>query len=88
VLDPLTAVARFTTGPGGVRDVGGHGGALIAAGAPPTSWSSTPTRPWTVDARAAQPRRNTPFEGRKLTGKAVHTLLRRPVHAARREVQA
>jgi dihydroorotase len=75
VLDPLTAVARFTTGPAGVRDVRGHGGA-IAAGRPGHLVVLDPEATWTVDALALQSRsRNSPYADRTLTGRPVHTLL-------------
>ncbi len=75
-LDLLTAVARFTTGPASVRNVAGHGGA-IAAGRPANLTVIDPAATWTVDGRALQSRaRNTPFEGRTLTSRPVHTLLR------------
>jgi dihydroorotase len=75
LLDPLTAIARFTTGPAGVRDVRGHGGA-IAAGRPAHLVVLDPEATWTVDALALQSRsRNSPFATRTLTGRPVHTLL-------------
>ena len=75
-LDPLTAIARMTTGPAAVRDVGGHGGA-ITSGQPANLAVLDPQVQWTVDARALHSRsRNSPFHGRALTGRAVHTLLR------------
>jgi dihydroorotase len=76
LLDPLTAVARFTTGPAGVRDVRGHGGALVA-GAPASLTVIDPDARWTVEGRRLRSRaHNTPFEGRELTSRPVHTLLR------------
>jgi dihydroorotase len=76
VLDLLTAVRRFTTGPGSVRDVGGHGGA-VAPGAPANLTVLDLGAEWTVDGAALRSRaRNTPFAGRVLTGRPVHTLLR------------
>ncbi len=76
VLDPLTAVARFTTGPAGVRDVGAHGGA-VSGGRPANLTIVDPAAVWTVAGDRLRSRaRNTPFEGRKLTGRPVHTLLR------------
>lgn len=75
-LDLLTAIARFTTGPASVRDVGGHGGA-IAAGEPANLTVIDPQAAWTVDGHALHSRaRNTPFAGRTLQGRPVHTLLR------------
>jgi dihydroorotase len=75
-LDPLTAIARLTTGPAGVRNVGDHGGA-IAVGRPAHLAVVDPAATWTVDPRALHSRsRNSPFAGRPLTGRPVHTLLR------------
>jgi dihydroorotase len=76
-LDLLTAIARFTTGPATVRDVGGHGGRSIAVGAPANLAVIDPQAAWTVDGHALHSRaRNTPFAGRTLQGRPVHTLLR------------
>jgi dihydroorotase len=76
LLDPLTAIARLTTGPASVRDVGEHGGALVA-GAPAHLTVLDPETRWQVDPRALHSRsRNSPFVGRPLTGRPVHTLLR------------
>jgi dihydroorotase len=76
LMDPLTAIERMTSGPARVRDVGGHGGA-IAAGAPANLVVLDPTATCTVDGAALHSRaRNSPFHGRELTGRAVHTLLR------------
>lgn len=75
-LPLLDAVARFTTGPAGVRDVAGHG-AGIAAGHDANLTVVDPAAVWTVHGEGLRSRaRNTPFEGRKLTGRPVHTLLR------------
>jgi dihydroorotase len=76
LLDPLTAVARMTTGPASVRDVGSHGGA-IAPGAPAHLTVLDPEATWQVDPLALHSRsRNSPFAARPLTGRPVHTLLR------------
>jgi dihydroorotase len=76
VLDPLTAIARFTTGPAASATSGGHGGA-IAAGRPANLVVLDPEATWTVDGAALHSRaRNSPFHGRELTGRPVHTLLR------------
>jgi dihydroorotase len=75
-MDLLTAVARFTTGPAGVRDVGGHGRG-IAAGAAANQTVVDPEARWTVEGDRLRSRsRNTPFEGWKLACRPVHTLLR------------
>lgn len=74
--DPLTAVARFTTGPASVRDTRGHGGP-IAVGAPANLHVFDPALRWTVDRTRLHSRAdNTPFHGRTLTGRARHTVLR------------
>ena len=76
VIDLLTAIARFTTGPASVRNLDGHGAAL-AAGSSANLTIIDPEARWTVDRRALRSRsRNTPFEGRKLSVRPVHTLLR------------
>ncbi|MDX1659262.1 MAG: dihydroorotase [Nitriliruptorales bacterium] len=76
VLDLLTAVARFTTGPSSVRDVGEHGRGL-RAGEPAHLTVIDPEAIWTVTPSDLQSKsRNTPFAGRKLTTRPVHTLLR------------
>ncbi|MDQ3931312.1 MAG: dihydroorotase [Actinomycetota bacterium] len=75
VLDLLTVIARFTTGPAAVRDVGGHGGA-IERGAPAHLTVVDPEARWVVEGRRLRSKaRNTPFEGKKLTTRPVHTLL-------------
>ena len=76
VLDPLTAIARLTTGPAGVRSVGAHGGAVVV-GADANLTVLDPEVRWTVEGRALHSKaRNTPFQGRELVGRPVHTLLR------------
>jgi dihydroorotase len=74
VMDPLTAIARFTTGPAGVRDTRGHGGP-IAVGAAAHLHVFDPELVWTVDRALLRSRAdNTPFHGRTLVGRARHTL--------------
>jgi dihydroorotase len=76
LLEPLTAIARLTTGPAAVRDVGAHGGA-IAPGQPANLAVLDPEHRWQVDGRALQSKaRNTPFHGAELVGRPRHTLLR------------
>ncbi|MGH3443471.1 MAG: dihydroorotase [Nitriliruptorales bacterium] len=76
VIDLATAVERFTAGPARVRDVGGHGRGVVA-GAPANLTVVDPEAVWTVEGRRLRSRsRNTPFEGKKLSVRPVHTLLR------------
>ena len=75
VLDAMTAVARFTTGPAGVRDTRGHGGPIVV-GAPANLHVFDPARRWTVDRALLHSRAdNTPFHGRELVGRSRHTVL-------------
>jgi dihydroorotase len=75
-LDLPTAVARLTAGPARVRRLPGHGGP-VAAGAPANLTVFDPAACWTVDrSRLASRARNTPYHGRELHGRVVHTLLR------------
>lgn len=72
----LDVVAAFTSGPAGVRDMGGHGGP-ITPDAPANLTVVDPDATWTVDGRALHSRaHNTPFHGEQLTSRPVHTLLR------------
>ncbi len=76
LLELGTVVARFTTGPASVRSVGEHGRA-VAAGLAANLTVVDPEARWTVEGRRLQSKsRNTAFEGRKLTCRPVHTLLR------------
>jgi dihydroorotase len=76
VLTMSQAVAALSTNPARSRDIHGHGGA-IEAGAPANLVIFDPEQRWTVDPMALQSRsRNTPFAGRELRGKVVHTMLR------------
>jgi dihydroorotase len=69
-------VERLTAGPARCRRLPGHGGP-VAPGAPANLTVFDPAARWTVDrARLASRARNTPFHGRELTGRVVHTLLR------------
>jgi len=69
-------VGRMSTTPARIRGLEGHGGP-IASGAPATLVVFDPEARWTVDAsRLASLSDNTPFAGRALQGKVVHTLLR------------
>jgi dihydroorotase len=87
-LDLVTAVRRFTTGPAGVRDVGGHGGALAPGARADLVVLDLASR-WTVDPAALRSRsRNTPFAGREFVGRPVHTLLQGRFTLRDGEVQA
>jgi dihydroorotase len=74
---PLPVVVeRLTAGPARCRRLPGHGGP-VAPGAPANLTVFDPAARWTVDrARLASRAHNTPFHGRELTGRVVHTLLR------------
>jgi dihydroorotase len=70
------AVAALSTNPARSRDIEGHGGP-IEVGAPANLVVFDPAQRWTVDPDALRSRsRNTPFAGRELRGKVVHTMLR------------
>ena len=75
-LDLAAAVERLTAGPARCRRLAGHGGP-VAPGAPANLAVFDPAATWTVDrAKLASRARNTPFHGRQLRGRVVHTLLR------------
>jgi len=75
-LELPAAIERLTAGPARCRRVPGHGGP-VTPGAPANLTVLDPAARWTVDrARLASRARNTPFHGRELTGRVVHTLLR------------
>jgi dihydroorotase len=69
-------VARMSTIPTRIRGLDGPGGP-IADGEPATLVVFDPEARWVVDpARLASLSDNTPFAGRELQGKVVHTMLR------------
>jgi dihydroorotase len=72
---PLARVVEaMSTTPARIRSLDGHGGP-VAPGQSANLVMFDPTATWTVDARAlASKSRNTPFEGRTLKGKVVHTM--------------
>jgi dihydroorotase len=75
-LELPAAVERLTGGPARCRRLPGHGGP-VTPGAPANLTVLDPAARWTVDrAKLASRARNTPFHGRELTGRVVHTLLR------------
>lgn len=70
------AIDRLTAGPAAILGRDGHGGP-IAPGGPANLVVFDPDAVWTVDAtRLASRSRNTPYAGRKLRGRVVHTMLR------------
>jgi dihydroorotase len=75
-LELPTAIERLTAGPARCRRLPGHGGP-VTPGAPANLTVLDPAARWTVDrAGLASRARNTPFHGRELLGRVVHTLLR------------
>lgn len=76
VIDWTRLVEAMSTAPANARSLAGHGGP-IAAGAPANLVAFDPAASWdVVPERLASKSRNTPFAGRTLKGKVVHTLLR------------
>lgn len=76
VLSRTDALARLSWGPAAIAGLAEHGG-TIEAGAPANLCVVDPAREWTVEAnRLASRARNTPYEGRRLTGKTRHTICR------------
>jgi dihydroorotase len=70
------AIAALSTNPARSRDLAEHGGP-IAPGAPANLVVFDPNGGWQVDPPTAESRgRNTPFAGRRLPGRVVHTMLR------------
>jgi dihydroorotase len=70
------AVELMSTGPARILGAADHGRA-ISAGSPANLVVFDPEATWTVDPSALASRsRNTPFAGRKLRGRVVHTMLR------------
>lgn len=72
----LRAVELLSSGPAGILGSAEHGGP-VAPGRPANLVVLDPETAWTVDPSALATRsRNTPFAGRKLRGRVVHTMLR------------
>jgi dihydroorotase len=70
------AVELMSTAPARIAGAGEHGGP-VEAGRPANLVVFDPDAVWTVDPSAMRSRsRNTPFAGRKLRGRVVHTMLR------------
>jgi dihydroorotase len=76
VLPLADALARLSWGPARIAGLDDHGGP-VAPGQPANLCVLDPALAWEVDrARLASRSRNTTYHGRKLTGRARHTLLR------------
>jgi dihydroorotase len=74
-LSPVRAVELLSTAPARILGLDAHG--RIAEGAPANLTVFDPEARWTVDpARLHSLSRNTPFGGRELTGRVVHTFFR------------
>jgi dihydroorotase len=70
------ALARLSWRPAAIAGLSGHGGP-IEAGRPANLCVVDPAVRWEVDpGRLASRSRNTPYAGRKLTGRVRHTVLR------------
>ena len=75
LLDITRAIALLSWRPAAIACLAGHG-RPVAAGEPANLVVIDPQRRWTVDpAGLASRSRNTPFAGRRLVGRARHTLL-------------
>jgi dihydroorotase len=75
-LTLAAAVERLTAGPARCRRLPGHGGP-VRPGTPANLTAFDPAQEWTVHpADLASRARNTPFAGRRLRGRVVHTWLR------------
>ena len=75
-LTLLQLVERMSTAPARIRALDGHGGPIVA-GAPATLVVFDPDARWVVDpARLQSLSDNTPFAGRELQGRVIHTMLR------------
>jgi dihydroorotase len=72
---PLARIVEaMSAAPARIRSLAGHGGP-VAQGAPANLVLFDPAATWTVDAAALASRsRNTPFDGRTLNGRVIHTI--------------
>jgi len=76
LLDWMRLLEAMSTAPARARNLSGHGGP-IAPGAQANLVAFDPTATWVVEPeRLASKSRNTPFAGRTLKGRVVHTMLR------------
>lgn len=72
-IDVAQAVERMSTAPARIRGLTGHGS--LAEGGPANLAAFDAGAAWTVDpARLASRSKNTPFAGRELRGRVVHTI--------------
>ena len=75
-LSLLEVLACMSTKPALSRDIAGHG-RPVAEGEPANLVLFDPAATWAVDPSGFRSRsRNTPYAGRKVRGRVVHTLLR------------
>jgi dihydroorotase len=76
VLPLVDALALLSWRPAAIAGVADRHGRPIAPGEPANLTVFDPSKRWEVDAaRLASKARNTPYEGRKLTGRVRHTVL-------------
>jgi dihydroorotase len=76
IIDWTRLVEAMSTAPARARSLSGHGGP-IAPGTPANLVLFDPVATWVVvPEQLASKSRNTPFAGRTLKGKVVHTMLR------------
>ncbi|HEV2686348.1 MAG TPA: dihydroorotase [Actinomycetota bacterium] len=76
LIDWRRLIEAMSVAPARARSLTGHGGP-IAPGAPANLVVLDPAATWVVDpSRLASKSKNTPFAGRTLKGKVVHTMLR------------
>jgi dihydroorotase len=75
LLTLAQAIERMSCAPASILGADAHGGP-VGPGRPANLVVFDPDAVWTVDPAALQSRsRNTPFAGRKLRGRVVHTML-------------
>lgn len=75
VIGLADAIRLLSTGPARIAGLQGHGGP-VSAGAPANLVVFDPDARWTVDASRFRSRsRNSPWNGRELKGRVLHTIL-------------
>ena len=73
-LPLMRVVEAMATGPARIRGLDAHGGPVVE-GSPAMLTVFDPAATWTVEAGALRSKsRNTPFGGRTLTGRVIHTI--------------